>query len=529
MLLEGLSLSDIYIYDWLILLIGVTVVFLSGYFFRKYMIKSKLGRAEEVAKKITMQAEKEASTHRKELELEAKDLLYKTKANFERETRQTREELKEQEKKISQKEENIDRKVEILEKKEAEINELAKKVDRKGQLIKDKEEELSGLIEREKRTLQQISGLDRERAKQMLLKKMESDVRHEAEKLIKQIEDEAREKGEKKAKNILSLVIQKCAVEHTVETTVSAVNLPNDEMKGRIIGREGRNIRSLEKCTGIDVIVDDTPEAVTLSGFDIVRREIAKVALERLVQDGRIHPARIEEVVSKVEKEMEKKIKEEGEQVALDLNVQGLNPEIIKLLGRLKYRTSYGQNVLQHSKEVAYLMGVMASELGEDFNLARRIGLLHDIGKAVDHEVEGTHAQIGANMAKKYGESEKVIRAISTHHEDIEARNILEVLIQAADAISSSRPGARRETLETYVKRLENLESIADSFKEVEKGYAIQAGREIRVIVKPSSISDSGTKTLARKIKNEVEKELEYPGQIKITVIRETRTVDYAK
>lgn len=529
MLLGILQIAEFAVYDWMVLALLSAFIFICGYICRKYFVKSKLGRAEQQAKKILEQAEKELATRKKELDLEAKDLLYNIKANFEKETIQTREELKEKERKISQKEENIEKKMELLEKKENEIQNLTESIRKKKEQIHAKEAGLDDLLEKEKRTLQQISGLRPEDAKKMLLDKMESDVRHDADKMIKQIEDEAKEKSGKKAKEIISLAIQRCAAEHTVETTVSVVSLPNDEMKGRIIGREGRNIRSFEMATGVDVIVDDTPEAVTLSGFDMVKREVAKIALERLVKDGRIHPSRIEEVVGKVEKEMEQNIKETGEQVALDLNVQGLNPELIKLLGRLKYRTSYGQNVLQHSKEVAYIMGVMASELGEDFNLARRIGLLHDIGKAVDHEVEGTHAQIGADLAKKYGESERVVRALRAHHEDIEATSVFEVLVQAADAVSSSRPGARRETLETYIKRLEKLEAIADSFKEVDKGYAIQAGREIRVMVKPNEVTDEGTRALARKIKQDIEKELEYPGQIKVTLIRETRTVDYAK
>ncbi len=520
---------DLSIYEWIFLVIGSVVIFFIGYYFRKYVVKGKLGRAEREADKIIAQAEKEIATQRKELDLEAKDLLYKTKSDFEKETRQTRERLKTQAERIDRKEADINRKLEILEKKESEIKLEKSKIESKRQGIIAKEEKLEELINREKYTLQRISGIKSEQAKQMLLEKMKSDVKYEADKLIKRIEEETKDKADEKAKGIISLAIQRCAAEHTVETTVSVVNLPNDEMKGRIIGREGRNIRSFEMATGVDVIVDDTPEAVTLSAFDMIRREIAKISLARLVKDGRIHPSRIEEVVEKVKKEMSKRVKEIGEEVTLDLGVQSLNPELVKLLGKLQYRTSYGQNVLQHSKEVAYLMGVMASELGLDFNLARRIGLLHDVGKAVDHEVEGTHAQIGANLAKKYGESEKVVRAILAHHEDVEAKSIYDVLIQAADAISSSRPGARRETLKTYVKRLEKLESIADAFKGVEKGYAIQAGREIRIIVKPDDVGEEATRILARDVKNEIEKELEYPGQIKITVIRETRTVNYAK
>jgi len=377
--------------------------------------------------------------------------------------------------------------------------------------------------------LQNISGMTREEAKQLLLRKLEGEVKQEAAIMIKRSEDEAKQTADKEARKIIGLAIQRCAAEQVVETTVSVVHLPSDEMKGRIIGREGRNIRALEIATGVDVIIDDTPEAVILSGFDPMKREIAKLSLEKLLEDGRIHPGRIEEIVEKVKKEMDNKIKEVGEKALFDTGLHGLHPEVTKLLGRLKYRTSYGQNVLQHSEEVAHLMGVMAGELKLDFNLAKRIGLLHDLGKAVSHEVEGTHSKIGADLARKYNESDNICHAIEAHHQDIEPRTLLAVLVQAADAISASRPGARRETLETYVKRLEKLEQIADSFKGVDKAYAIQAGREIRVIVQPEKITDAQAAVMARDITKKIEEGLEYPGQIKVTVIRETRAVEYAK
>ena len=385
------------------------------------------------------------------------------------------------------------------------------------------------LLQEEKEKLQNISGMTRDEARQLLLKKLEDEVKQEAAIFIKRSEEEAKEKADKEARKIIGLAIQRCAADHTVETTVSVVHLPSDEMKGRIIGREGRNIRALEIATGIDVIIDDTPEAVILSGFDPIKREIAKISLERLLQDGRIHPGRIEEIVEKVKKEMENTMREEGEKSLFDTGLHGVHPEIIKLLGRLKYRTSYGQNVLQHSKEVAYLMGVMASELKLDFTLAKRIGLLHDIGKAISHEVEGTHSKLGADLARKYGESENICHAIEAHHQDIEPKTLLAVLVQAADAISATRPGARRETLETYVKRLEKLEAIADSFKGVAKAYAIQAGREIRVMVLPDKVTDAQAAVMARDITKKIEEGLEYPGQIKVTVVRETRAVEYAK
>jgi len=508
---------------------GAVVAFIAGYFISNYITAKKHTFAAEKSKQIIEQAQKEAQNLRKEVELEAKDLKLKLRSDFEQETKDTRQEFKETEKRMAQREENLDRKVDLLDRKEKDIVVKENSVTEKLQRVTGKEEELNRVLAEEKQKLQRVAGMSSDEAKKILLVRMEEEAKQEAAVQLKKIEEQTRETADKKAKDIISLSIQRYAAEHTVESTVSVVSLPNDDMKGRIIGREGRNIRALEVATGVDVIVDDTPEAVTLSSFDIVRREIARRTLERLIEDGRIHPGRIEEVVEKIKKEMDIHIREEGERAAFDVNIHGLHPEIIKLLGRLKFRTSYGQNALQHSKEVAYIMGVMAGELGVDFNLAKRIGLLHDIGKAVSHEIEGGHAKIGADLARKYGESEAVIHSIEAHHEDIEANSILAVLVQAADAISATRPGARRETLETYVKRLEKLEGIAESFKGVDKSFAIQAGREIRVIVQPDKINDLQAISMARDITKKVEENLEYPGQIKVTVIRETRAVEYAK
>ena len=500
-----------------------------GYVLRKYVAERKIQDAETKAKYILEQAKKEAQDKRREVELEGKDLLYRMRQDFDRQTQDRRQEIANLEKRLSQKEENIDRRLDLLEKKEKEIEARHENTRRQEEAIKAKDNQLNLLIAEEKERLQKISSLSAEEAKQILLARLNEELTAERATLIKKHEEELRTLSEKKSREIISLAIQRCSAEHTVESTVSVVNLPNDEMKGRVIGREGRNIRALEMATGVDVIIDDTPEAVTLSCFDTVRREIARLSLEKLITDGRIHPGRIEEIVDKTKKEMDDKIREEGERAAFDAGTDGLHPELIKLLGRLKYRTSFGQNALQHSKEVAYLIGVMASELGLDFKLARRIGLLHDIGKAVDHQVEGTHAKIGAELAKKYNESQEVITAIEAHHEEIEPRSLYAVLAVAADAISAARPGARRETLETYIKRLDKLESIANLFKGVEKSFAIQAGREIRVIVQPEKISDNEAVNLAREIRKKIEEGIEYPGQIKVTVIRETRAIEYAK
>lgn len=500
-----------------------------GYLVRKMFAEKKVHDAETQARFILEQAKKETENRHKAAELEAKDLQYKMRAEFEQQTKDRRLEITNLEKRLSQKEENIDRRLDLLEKKEKDIEVKQDNVKKQEEGLKGKENQLLSLIAEEKERLQKIASLSLEEARHILLSRLNEELNTEKAILIKKQEEDLRQQADKKAAEIISLAIQRCSVEHTVESTVSVVTLPNDEMKGRVIGREGRNIRALEMATGVDVIIDDTPEAVTLSCFDPVRREVARLSLEKLISDGRIHPGRIEEVVEKIKKELDEKIKEEGERAAFDSGVDTLHPELVKLLGRLKYRTSFGQNALQHSKEVSYLIGVMASELGLDFKLARRIGLLHDIGKAVDHQVEGTHAKLGAELARKFNEGVEVLHAIEAHHEETEAKSFFAVLAVAADAISAARPGARRETLETYIKRLDKLESIANLFKGVDKSYAIQAGREIRVIVQPEKLSDSDAVNLARDIRKKIEEGMEYPGQIKITVIRETRSIEYAK
>ncbi len=502
--------------------VALVLGFVIGFVFRRQIAEGKIGGAENKAKQIIADANKAAETKKKEALLEAKDEIHKSRTEFEREIKDRRSEMNRQERRVQQKEEALDKKADTLEKKDEQLNKKIKEVDvLKEETLKVKNAQLE--------ILERISGLSVEEAKSYLLKNIESEVRHEAAILIKDIESQAKEEADKKAKAIISTAIQKCAADHVAEATVSVVALPNDEMKGRIIGREGRNIRALETATGIDLIIDDTPEAVVLSGFDPVRREIARMALEKLIVDGRIHPARIEETVEKARKEIDAIIKQEGEQATFDTGVHGLHPELIKLLGRMKYRTSYGQNVLKHSTEVANLAGIMAGELGVDVKVAKRAGLLHDIGKSVDHEIEGSHVDIGVDIAKKYQESPEVIHAIAAHHGDVEATTIIACIVQACDAISAARPGARRENLETYIKRLEKLEELADSFPGVEKSFAIQAGREIRIMVKPDAVKDEETVLLARDIVKKIESELEYPGQIKVNVIRETRSVDYAK
>jgi len=501
---------------------AVVIASVAGYLLRKFIAEAKINSAETAAKKLLTEAEKEAEAKKKEAILEAKDEVHRMRNDIEKETRERRAELQRTERRLLQKEESIDRKVDTLEKREENIN-------RKEQEVEKVREDIRELHKQQVAELERLSGLTSEEARSLLLANIEEEIRHDAAVMIRNIEAEAKEEGDKRAREIVSNAIQRCAADHAVETTVSVVELPNDEMKGRIIGREGRNIRTFETMTGIDLIIDDTPEAVIISGFDPIRRETARLALEKLITDGRIHPARIEEMVEKAKKEIEVQIREEGEQATFEVGVHGLHPELVKLLGRLRFRTSYGQNVLKHSIEVAYLAKMMAAELGANEEIAKRAGLLHDIGKSIDHEVDGPHVTIGEELARKYKESPEVIHAIAAHHGDIEANSIEAVLVQAADAVSAARPGARRETLEAYIKRLEKLEQIADSFEGVEKAFAIQAGREIRIMVKPERIDDLAAIQVARDIVKRIEKDLEYPGQIKVTVIRETRAVDYAK
>ena len=493
-----------------------------GYLVRKNVAESKIATAEEQAIRIVQDAEQAGEAKRKEMMMEAKEEIHRMRSEMERENKDRRSDLQRQERRLVQKEENLDRKIESFERKE-------EKLARKEQSLNAAQERAEQLCAKQQAELERLSGLTSEEAKQELLQSLEDEVKHESAMLIKDLEQQAKDDAEKKAREIISLAIQRCAADHVAETTVSVVGLPNDEMKGRIIGREGRNIRTLETLTGIDLIIDDTPEAVIISGFDPVRREVARIALEKLINDGRIHPSRIEEMVEKAQKEVEQKIKEAGEQATFAVGVHGLHPELIKLLGRLRYRTSYGQNVLNHSVEVANLAGVMASELGVDVMLAKRAGLLHDIGKAIDHEMEGSHVEIGGEIAKKFRESDLIINAILAHHGDVEPKSVEAVLVSAADAVSAARPGARRETLESYLKRLTRLEEISESFNGVEKCYAVQAGREIRIMVKPEVIDDASAILLARDISKKIEAEMEYPGQIKVVIIRETRAVDYAK
>lgn len=504
------------------LLVGLLSGIFAGYLYRKNIAEARIAKAEDAAKSIVEDAQKKADDAKREMLLEAKEEVHRLRNEFEKESRDRRNEIQRVERRLLQREENLDKKLDSLESREEALN-------RKQKEIQKTQDDINDIHQKQFQELERISNLSTEQAREILLNNVEKEARHDAAILVRDIEAKAKEESEKRARNIITLAIQKCAADHVAEATVSVVPLPNDEMKGRIIGREGRNIRALETATGIDLIIDDTPEAVILSGFDPIRREVARIALEKLILDGRIHPARIEEMVEKAKKEVENQIREAGEQASFDVGIHGLHPELIRLLGRLKYRTSYGQNVLNHSMEVAHLSGLMAAELGADITLAKRAGLLHDIGKAVDHEVEGPHIQIGGDLAKKYRENNDVINAIMAHHGDIEANTIEAILVQSADAISAARPGARRETLENYIKRLEKLEDIANSFPGVDKSFAIQAGREIRIIVKPEDVDDIGTILMSKEIVKRIEKELDYPGQIKVNVIRETRSIEFAK
>nr|WP_170972067.1 ribonuclease Y [Bacillus yapensis] len=511
------------------ILLGLFVGAVVGYFVRKSVAKAKLVGAKDAAEQILEDAKRDADSIKKEALLEAKDEIHKLRTEAEREVRDRRNELQKQENRLMQKEENLDRKDESLDKRESQLEKRDDSLNKKQQHIEEMESKVDEILKRQQTELERISGLTRDEARSIILERMDKELSHEVALMIKESENRAKEEADKKAKEILSLAIQRCAADHVAETTVSVVSLPNDEMKGRIIGREGRNIRTLETLTGIDLIIDDTPEAVILSGFDPIRRETARLALEKLVQDGRIHPARIEEMVDKARREVDEHIREIGEQTTFEVGVHGLHPDLIKILGRLKFRTSYGQNVLKHSIEVAQLSGLLAAELGEDETLARRAGLLHDIGKAIDHEVEGSHVEIGVELATKYKEHPVVINSIASHHGDSEPTSVIAVLVAAADALSAARPGARRETLENYIRRLEKLEEISESYEGVEKSFAIQAGREVRIIVKPDQIDDLESHRLARDIRKKIEAELDYPGHIKVTVIRETRAVEYAK
>ncbi len=490
--------------------------------YRTKTYESKIGSAEEKSREIIDEALKTAETKKREALLEAKEESLKTKNELEKETRERRAELQRYERRVLSKEENLDKKSDAMEKREAGLA-------AREEALNKRNAEVESLYEKGIQELEKISGLTSEQAKEYLLKSVEDDVKHDTAKLIKELDNKAKEEADKKAREYVVTAIQRCAADHVAETTVSVVQLPNDEMKGRIIGREGRNIRTLETLTGVELIIDDTPEAVVLSGFDPVRREVARIALERLIVDGRIHPARIEEMVEKAQKEVETNMREEGEAAALEVGIHGLHPELIRLLGKLKYRTSYGQNALKHSIEVAQLSGLLAGEIGLDVRMAKRAGLLHDIGKAVDHEMEGSHIQLGAELCKKYKEPAVVLNTVESHHGDVEPQSLIACIVQAADTISAARPGARRETLETYTNRLKQLEDITNSFKGVDKSFAIQAGREVRIMVVPEQINDDGMILLARDISKKIEEALEYPGQIKVNVIRESRVTDYAK
>ena len=523
---EKKGVLNIDTYIWIILICVLALLNVASFFlgikYRKKVAEAEYGSAEKKAEGIIEEAKKSADAKKRELLLEAKEENQKLRADLDKEIKERRAEIGRQERRVTQKEENLDRKNEALEKKESTLNQRLKDLEQKN-------EEITEIKKEQTIQLEKISNLTRDEARDILMKEIENETRHDAAKMVKEIVQEAKDNADRTAKNLVALSVQKVAADHVAETTVSVVNLPNDEMKGRIIGREGRNIRALETLTGVELIIDDTPEAVIVSSFDPIRREVAKLALEKLITDGRIHPTKIEESVEKAKKEVDATIKQEGENATFETGVHGLHPELIKLLGKLRFRTSYGQNVLRHSIEVSHLAGVMAGELGLDVKLAKRAGLLHDIGKAVDHEIEGSHVTIGADIAKKYRENKDVIHAIMAHHGDVESETLVACLVQAADAISAARPGARRENLETYIQRLQKLEELANEFNGVDKSFAIQAGREIRIMVKPEVVDDAAMIIVARDIAKKIESELEYPGQIKVSLIRETRTVDYAK
>ena len=510
-------------------LIGISSGLILGRLLGEFFGKNKLKKAKSDAERIIREAKIKEEEIIRKADLDGKELLYKLRVDFEKQNSSKREELNQLDKRLTQREENLEKRLDFIESKERELRQHQDHLKKVSDEVLQKNQVLDNLIEEEKEKLKRISSLTPQEAKELLLKRYEEELRGEKARMIRDMEAAAHEEADEKAKEIISQAIQRCAVEHTTETTVSVVSLPNDEIKGRIIGREGRNIRMFEMATGVDLIIDDTPEAVSVSGFDPIRREIARLSLAKLVQDGRIHPARIEEIVEKTKQEFDKKLIEEGKTVAFDVGIHNLHPELIKLLGKLKYRSSFGQNALQHSKEVSIIMGILASELELDPNIAKRAGLLHDVGKAIDHQVEGTHAQLGADLLRKYNENELVVNAAEAHHEDVEFKSLYGLLALVADAISAARPGARRETLETYIKRLKQLETTANSFDGVEKSFAIQAGRELRVIVQPTKVKDDEIILLAHEIKEKLEHDMNYPGNIKVTVIRETRAVDYAK
>ena len=506
----------------LLVLLGIALGAALGFSYFKNTLEKKIGRADKYAKELLDDAARKAEEKKKETILEAKEEVLRLKGELDREINDRRAEQQRAERRVAQREETMDKKLDNLEKREERLNQKSEEITRclsEAEALRDKQSS----------ELERIAGMTADEALQSIIARVERDAYHDAAAMVRDIEQNAKEEGMKKARNIIALAIQKCASDHVAETTVSVITLPNDDMKGRIIGREGRNIRALEQATGVDLLIDDTPEAVTISAFDPVRREIARIAIERLLQDGRIHPARIEEMVEKAKKEIDDQIKEAGEQAVFETNLHGIHPEIVKVLGRMKYRTSYGQNVLKHSIEVAHLTGLMAAELGEDPQVAKRAGLLHDLGKALDREQEGTHTQLGADLARKYKEHPEVIHAILSHHNDVEPQSIIAVLVQAADAISAARPGARREMLENYIKRLAKLEEIATSFSGVEKCYALQSGREVRIMVKPEDVNDDGIRVIAKEIAKRIENEMEFPGQIRVNVIRETRSIEYAK